>query len=225
MKGLSSPPQLFANGPAFDAAGLVHRVRRPDAPGPHRTAVMLHGRSGDEDVMWVFASTVPDDWLIVAPRAIQADPDGDYSWHPRRPDAWPSLIAFDEAVAALVKFIRALPALYQADPDHVYLMGFSQGAALAYAVALRHPGLVKGVAGLVGFTPEGIGSDQRPLEGLPVFMAAGTNDPRIPLVRSRASAGVLRQAGAALEYNEYDTEHKLTPDAIRDLRRWWQERA
>ena len=40
---------------AADAGDLTHRVARPAGPGPHPTVLMLHGRSGDENVMWVFA--------------------------------------------------------------------------------------------------------------------------------------------------------------------------
>ena len=215
---------LSADTPTREAGGLVHRVRSPDGPGPHPTVVMLHGRSGDENVMWVFASTLPGDWLVVTPRALKPDPDGGYTWHPRKTNEWPSLTAFDEAVAAIAQFIRALPDLYGADPSHVYLMGFSQGAAVAYATAMRHLGLIKGIAGLMGFVPEDSDSESlAALNGLPIFMAAGTRDAMIPLEHSRESARILREAGAALDYHEYDMGHRLSAQGMRDLKRWWGE--
>ena len=215
---------LVADGPALDTAGLIHRVRQSAHPGPHRTVVMLHGRSGDENVMWVFASAAPKDWLLVAPRGFKQDPDGGYAWLPRKRDEWPPLELFDEAVAAVARLIRALPNLYDADPDHIYLMGFSQGAATAYATAMRYRGLVRGIAGLVGFVP--VDSDAAvsaaPLKGLPVFMAVGEDDRTIPLERSKACAQALRRAGALLEYHAYDTGHKLSAEGMRDLRSWWE---
>ena len=39
---------------------------------------------------------------------------------------------------AVTRFIHALPSLYNADPQQIYLMGFSQGAATAYALSLIH---------------------------------------------------------------------------------------
>jgi len=205
---------------------LLHRARQPASPGPHRACVLLHGRSGDENVMWVFARTLPEDWLLVAPRAIKPDPDGGFAWHPRQPHEWPSLPMFAEAVSAVVQFIQDLPALYNADPQHIYLMGFSQGAATAYATALLHPGLIHGVAGLVGFVPaetEGLVTTQ-PLAARPVFMAVGRQDPLIPLTIAQACARVLRAAGAELDYHEYDTVHKLDLQGMRDLTNWWKER-
>lgn len=218
--------QLFTQGPAVEQAGLVHRVLQPTGPGPHPTVVMLHGRSGDEDVMWVFARTVPRNWLLVAPRAIKADPDGGYSWHPRHQDEWPPLDRFDEATAAVTRFVNALPQLYNADPDHVYLMGFSQGAATAYATAMRQPELVQGIAGLVGFVPTEADAvlAAKALKGLPILMAVGKEDERIPYAVSQASAQALRNTGAELEYYEYDTGHKLNAQGMRDLKQWWAER-
>ncbi len=218
--------RLISDGPGFAVAGLVHRVREPASPGPHRAVVMLHGRSGDEDVMWVFARSVPPDWLLVAPRAIKPDPEGGYTWHPRRRDEWPPLAMFDDAVAAIAKLVDALPDLYNADPAHVYLMGFSQGAAAAYATAMRHPGLVKGIAGLVGFMPVDVGDavSAAPLGGLPVFVAVGQRDPLIPLEIAQACAQTLREAGARLDYREYDAGHKLGVKGMQALKHWWSER-
>lgn len=220
-----SPPRLVADGPALAATGLVHRVRQPTTPGPHPAIVLLHGRSGDEDVMWLLDRALPPGCLVVAPRAILADPAGGYAWHPRRPHEWPSVPMFDQAVAAVTQFVRALPFEYAADPDRIFLMGFSQGAATALATALQHPGLVRGVVALVGFMPTGVDPLQAlvALGGLPVFVAAGQRDDVIPLDVARAAAQVLREAGADLTYREYDTGHKLDRAAINELRQWWKQ--
>jgi len=223
---MNQKPQLIETGESFEKAGLAHRVLQPEGNGPFPTAVLIHGRAGNEDVMWVFARTIPDNWLVVAPRAIKTDPDGGYSWHPRQPDIWPSLSQFDEAVTAVSHFIQALPGLYQADPKQIYLMGFSQGAATAYATAIRQPGLVQGIAGLVGFVPveSEAALDTAPLKDLPIFMAVSKNDERIPYERAQQGAQVLRTAAAQLDYHEYDTGHKLNAQGMRDLTQWWQQR-
>jgi phospholipase/carboxylesterase len=220
-------PQLVDNGPALQQSGLIHRVCLPESDGPHKTVVMLHGRSGNEDVMWIFAQTIPADWLIVAPRGIEADPGGSFSWRLRQRDEWPTLEQFDEAVTAVTQFIHALPDLYHADPAQIYLMGFSQGAAAAYATAMRHPGLVQGIAGLVGFIPTNCDSalDDSPLIDLPVFMAVGKRDPLIPPERAAGCAQTLTMAGTNLEYHEYDTGHKLNRAGMLDLSAWWIEQA
>lgn len=219
-------PRLVTEGTAVTASGLIHRVSPPTGPGPHKTVVMLHGRSGNEDVMWIFAKATPPGWLLVAPRGIKTDPDGGYDWRRRGQDEWPTLEQFDEAVTAVTHFIRVLPELYRADPEQIYLMGFSQGAATAYAAAIRHPGLVQGIAGLVGFMP--IACDESleasPLVDLPIFMAVGKRDPLIPTERAAGCAQTLFMAGTQMEYHEYDTGHKLNAAGMRDLQAWWAER-
>lgn len=217
---------LPRNDPEMNVAGLVHRVRAPQTPGPHPTIILLHGRSGDEDVMWVFARALPPGWLLVAPRGLKPDPDGGYAWHPRTPDEWPCLYEFDEAVTAVTHFIHALPQQYNADPKQIYLMGFSQGAAAAYALAMKYPRLIQGVAGLVGFVPEACDAavQIQALDGLPIFMAVGVEDPLIPYQRAQQCAQTLREAGANLTYKEYITGHKLDAQGMRDLQAWWRAR-
>lgn len=220
-------PRLVNEGPALQRAGLIHRVLQPPGEGPHPTVVMLHGRSGNEDVMWIFRRVAPQDWLLVAPRAIKEDPAAGYSWRIRERDEWPTLVQFDVAVGAVVDFVEALPDLYGADLQQLYLMGFSQGAATAFAVAMHYPHMVKGIAGLVGFLPMECDDIAMAgaLEGLPVFMAVGKEDERIPYQRSLSCAHTLHLAGADLDYHEYEMGHRLNADAMRDLRQWWEEQA
>ena len=222
----SPPPKLVTSVNIIQQAGLIHRVQQPEGDGPFPTVVMLHGRAGTEDVMWVFANTMPSNWLLVAPRGIRIDPDGGYDWRPRGQDEWPPLAAFDEAVTAVTRFIHALPDLYNADPAQIYLMGFSQGAATSYATAMQQPGLVQGIAGLVGFVPGDCGEmvETAVLQDLPIFMAVGTQDTTVPYEQSQQCGNTLRNAGAALTYGEYDTGHKLSGQGIRDLREWWKKR-
>ena len=218
-------PKLITNVQVIQQAGLIHRVQRPEGDGSFPTVVMLHGRAGTEDVMWVFANTIPKEWLVVSPRGIRSDPDGGFDWRPRGQDEWPPLSAFDEAVTAVTRFIHALPTLYNAAPSQIYLMGFSQGAATAYATAMQQPGLVQGIAGLVGFVPGECGKmvETAVLRDLPIFMAVGTEDETIPYALSQQCAETLRGAGATLTVGEYETGHKLNGQGIRDLRAWWKQ--
>ena len=221
----ANTPKLISNVQVIQQAGLIHRVQRPEGDGPFPTVVMLHGRAGTEDVMWVFANTLPQNWLVVAPRGIRIDPDGGFDWRPRGKDEWPPLTAFDEAVTAVTRFIHALPTLYNADPSQIYLMGFSQGAATAYATAMQQPGLVRGIAGLVGFVPGECDKmvETAVLRDLPIFMAVGTEDETIPYAMSQRCAKTLRDVGATLTVGEYDTGHNLNGQGIRDLRAWWAQ--
>jgi phospholipase/carboxylesterase len=175
--------------------------------------------------MWLFARAIPDAgrWLIVSPRGVQPDDQGGYVWHRDAADKWPDMTALEEGAHTLARLVTSLPELYAADADRVYLIGFSQGAATSLALAGYHAGLTRGIASLLGFLPQvRKGAGEPPaLAGLPVFMAAGLRDPRIPLEVARRSAQRLRAAGARLDYREYDTGHKMNADGMRDLTEWW----
>ncbi len=219
-------PHLVSTGDAFARIGLIHRVRVPAVPGPYPTVVMLHGLEGDENAMWVFEQALPENWLLISPRAILSDPQSGYTWCSDSSDHFPpQLELFDEAANAIVRLVHVLPEVYATDPARVYLMGFSQGAAVAYASALRQPGIVKGIAALLGFIPAGVTLDtmRNAFGDMPIFMAIGRRDPRIPLERAQADATALRQAGALLGYHEYDASHKLTSSGLHDLAKWWME--
>jgi phospholipase/carboxylesterase len=221
----TSTPLLIEEGPEYQAAGLVHRYLMPNGPGPYPTIILLHGRNGNEEVMWIFRRTVPQPWLMVAPRANLPESSGSYSWLHQPADYWPDLEEFDTAVETLHKFTQALPRLYNADPDRMYLMGFSQGAAVAISLALRDPHLVRGIASLVGFAPRvGSAAIEGVLNDMPVFMAVSTEDMRVPIEESQRSAELLRRAGATLTYETYPTGHKISREGMKDLKKWWVSR-
>lgn len=225
---LTEQPLLIDSGISLQQAGLVHRVWQPSVTmnnDAYPTVVMVHGRAGSEDVTWIFGRAIPQPALLVAPRAIYVDPaDGGYSWHIRDEEEWSALESFDPAIDALDRFISALPDLYGANLKQLYFLGFSQGAALIYAYAMRHPQKVQAAATLVGFMPAD--AEYSPalknLKDKPILQLVGRNDSTIPLSQSQRCAQTLILAGARLDYREYETGHKLNAQGMRDLGKWWQ---
>jgi phospholipase/carboxylesterase len=195
--------------------------------GPGRLLLLLHGWTGDENSMWLFVRDFPADFSLLAPRAPHAEPRGGYSWQvrPAGEAGLPGLDDFRPAVDGLLEFVGAWaqPAGVQAASFDV--MGFSQGAALAYALTALHPGRVGRLAALAGFLPGGAEAllAGRPLAGNPVYVAHGTRDEMVPVGRARQAAAVLGQAGAQLTYCEAETGHKVSPDCFRGLREFFTQ--
>ncbi len=223
-------PRLVEYEGAAYVLGLPHRVIEPEGEGPHPTIVMLHGRHGNEMVPWVFARTLPKNWLLVAPRAIEFDPETDatddigYSWM-FMGNEWPHVDAFADGVEAIHEFVTNLPDVYNADPERIYFLGFSQGAAAAYAYAVQYPDHVQGISGLVGFTPK-LDDEliaQQPLANKPIFLSIGETDDRVPLHIAQIGRKVLASAGATITAHQYPVGHKLNGQGMRDLATWWAE--
>lgn len=188
------------------------RVRVPKGDGPFPVLLLLHGWTGDENAMWVFARRFPAGLLLIAPRGLYPTPLGGYGWHDPLAGAWPSVRHFQPAIEALEDLLY--PGNFpQADFDTpLRIVGFSQGAALALTFALQKPEAVRSLAGLAGFLPEGAAAlaAGRPLLGKPVFLAHGTQDELVPVERAREAVRILQNAGAQVHYCEDDVGHKLS---------------
>ncbi len=196
------------------------RQRLPDGTGPYPLMLLLHGWTGDEDSMLVFAGKLPPAAWLVAPRGLYAATQGGYSWSPPRTrKGWPGLDDFRPAVQALLELLT--PAHFPgAALDRVDLVGFSQGTALAYAFALIQPQRVRAVAGLSGFLPDGVATflgSEKPLQGKPVFVSHGAQDDIVPIDMARRSVEFLQQAGAEVTYCEDEAGHKLGADCFSAL--------
>ncbi len=195
----------------------VYRTTQPEGSGPYAVILLLHGWTGDENSMWVFTSRLPDKRLLIAPRGLYPAPQGGYAWHAVL-NGWPRLEHFYPAVEALDEWLTQarFPA---ADFSELHLVGFSQGAALAYAFTLSHPERVASLSALSGFLPEGILLERssRRLTGLPVFITHGTKDVLVPVDRARKAVETFDLAGAEVTYCEHDVGHKLNASCFRGL--------
>lgn len=242
-------------GELIEVEGWVCRVRRPAGPGPHPVMLLVHGWTGDENVMWIFTPRLPKDALLIAPRGLHPAPGGGYGWHPDR-GRWPVVEDFRPVIDRLLGLLT--PANFpEADLKRVHLVGFSQGAALIYTLALLHPERVLSVAGLAGFLPEdaaellpagqaaglaapkpqagaqpegnlpaaGSKESSELLRGRPVFITHGTRDETVPVERARQAAGLFEQAGAEVSYCEDQVGHKLSASCFRGLEAFYKDLA
>ena len=203
---------------------LVHRARVPETPtGQRRPAVVLvHGWQGNEKVMGIFERTVPPQAAIISPRAPLAFAADRFGWY----DLDQGESTFEAGVAALESFVIQLPEAYPVDPQRVVLMGFSQGASMCYALLLKAPELMLGVAGLSGFLPDPARQWLAPgrLAGKQVFSAHGTEDETVAVPFARAACKELTRAGANVDAHEYEgVGHKLNAQGVRDLTQWLAE--
>ena len=106
-----------------------------------------------------------------------------------------------------------------ADLSNIHLLGFSQGAALAFTFALRYSERVGFVAGLSGFLPDKISIlvEGNPLSGKHIFLAHGTQDHLIPIEQARQAAQTLGKAGARISFCIDNVGHKLSASCFSSL--------
>ncbi len=197
------------------------RIRKTDHPSP-RLLLMIHGFTGDENSMWVFARDLPTHYWIIAPRASYNTSPSGYSWRPPQfgTEDRSSLEQLRPAAGALIQLIDAYQLSVGIDASVFDVMGFSQGAAMSNLMTFLYPQRIRKTGILAGFVPSGLEdlAAQRPLEGKLFFVAHGTKDETVPVDRARASIEILEQAGARVTYCEDEVGHKVSLNCLHALR-------
>jgi len=190
--------------------------------------VMIHGLTGDENSMWVFARRFPEDYYIIAPRAPHtANPQG-FSWRPnpmtveqaqRNLHKRPGLDALLPAAEALMKLLDRYTTSVRVEAQQFDAIGFSQGGAMVNVLGMLFPHRIRKMGVLAGFVPSGLDAyiQDRVLTGKQIFVAHGTQDEMVPVDRARASIELLEQAGASITYCEDEVGHKLSANCLRAL--------
>ena len=207
---------------------LVHHVQEPRAKGERRPPLLLllHGIGSNEDDLYTLAPYLDGRFLVVSARAPLVMGPGSFGWFnieftPR------GMIADQEQAeqshSLLLKFIGELVEAYEVDPACVYLMGFSQGAAMSLSVALTNPEKLGGVVAMSGRFPSLSGSQvagPEAFRGLPVLITHGIYDPVLPIEDGRAAREKLEALPVELAYHEYPMGHEVSLESLRDVSAW-----
>jgi phospholipase/carboxylesterase len=148
-------------------------------------------------------------------------PDGPlgYGWYPLGEGTQGSPEEFARASDLVLSFLDAAQQRYPIDPRKIVLLGFSQGGALAFDLALRDCSRFAGLAALSSWLPEGVAAQIQPdsaHQSLPVLVVHGTEDPMVPVGRARESRQRLAELGVMLTYREYEMGHEICVDALRE---------
>ena len=202
------------------------RVQESTHPAP-RLLLLIHGHTGDENSMWVFARAIPDHYWMIAPRAPYRAEAGGYSWRPSQTGNYDqlNLEMLGSAAEALIWLADEYSASAEIDARIFDVMGFSQGAAVSSVLAFLYPQRIRKTALLAGFVPRGLEElvTERPLEGKPFFVAHGTKDETVTIERARASIALLEQAGAHVTYCEDEVGHNVSVTCLRALQKFFAD--
>ena len=209
-------------------ASLYHIVHKsPDAPPEGAPLLLLlHGYGADEEDLLGLAPHLDARLICVSARAPYALDFGGFGWFNIEIGAEGVRFAFAEAKEPLTQVLSLVDALRQEhQPARVFIAGFSQGASMALAAALKRPRKFAGVIALSGLCcPEMLPQDAASVQGLKVFMSHGRFDPVIPIDQARASRDLLAPLGLDLLYKEYDMPHAIAQPCLEDLASWLRER-
>jgi phospholipase/carboxylesterase len=198
-------------------------VERPAVGDVERLLVLLPG-FGDEPSMFTdhLGSIDPERrWQAAVARPPLDTPDGP-AWFTVGPDG-PDPDELATSASALGDAISALLERFALGPERLVLGGFSQGGAMALAVALdptvaARPGAV---ASLGAYLPHR-DLDQNPalLAGRPVLVAHGADDEVVDALLGRSTAKALHRAGALVTWEEVPGGHVAAGPLLDALGGW-----
>jgi phospholipase/carboxylesterase len=198
---------------------------RAASNGPAPALLLLHGRGADElDLLGIVPALDPR-LAIVSARAPFELGFG-YYWYELLDIGRPEERSFRRALELLDAFSVEIATRYQLEPTQLYVLGFSQGAMMAGALALTKPDRVAGTVALSGYLPlhAGLTLDATRQADTAWFVAHGERDPVIPVGFGRESRDFLSSAGADLTYHEYPIPHAINDAELADVARWLTQR-
>lgn len=210
---------------------LLDCVEIQTGPAPTRSVIWLHGLGADGND---FAPIVPElvldglpDVRFVFPHAL-VQPVTINNGMPMR--SWYDIRAADlvrrededgiRTSAAQVEQLIARERARGVESRHIVLAGFSQGCAMALHTALRHAEPLAGVMGLSGYLPLAdllAAERMNANDATPIFLAHGTQDPVVQMVRAEATRVALTAFGYDVQWHTYPMQHSVCAAEIDDI--------
>lgn len=204
---------------------LKYLVREPENITSETPVLfMIHGYGSNEEDLFSFVPTLPENWLVVSFRApLQSQFEG-YSWYDidfMDKDKFVDVPQATEALNAILNSIKDVRERYQIVEGPTHLCGFSQGGILSYSLALTYPQLFSKVAILSSYPEEklltNITKEKKKLQNLRFFISHGTDDAVIPFEWARKGADLLYDMSAYFSFREYMSGHGVNQKNYMDL--------
>ncbi len=207
---------------------LLHKIASPnsDQNPPFPTLILLHGRGTNEDDLLGLVSYLDPRFMVISARAPFRFSYGGYTWYDVLEVGSPEPQQFAESYERLIQFLADVQQHYPVDANQVFLLGFSMGTMMSYALALTKPKEIAGVVAHSGYIPEHplLLFKWDELDQTGFFVAHGVHDPVIPIHFGRRAKELLSKTNADLTYREYPIAHQISEESLRDLSAWLQKR-
>ena len=211
---------------------LLYTAHVPTGDGPFPTVLALHGWGASaHDLLGLAPSMLDGQALVLCPQGPVAFEIGPgqfgYGWFPIAGGAPMDPAAFAKGRDLLLGWVDQALAQFPVDPRKVAVMGFSQGGVMGFDLVLRAPERFAGLAALSSWLPSDLAQSiprNDPLTHFPVLVQHGTRDPMIPIERGRETRQHLQELEVDLSYREYEMQHEISRDSLRDLVTWLNDK-
>jgi predicted esterase len=189
-------------------------AERSDSP----TLLVLHGTGGSEMDLLPLARTLAPQAGVLSPRGKVVE-RGMPRFFRRLSEG-----VFDEEdltfrTGELADFIAAAAVHYNFEARRVVAAGFSNGANIATSLLLLRPEAL-GAAVLFRAMVPLVPLEMPHHAGTPVLISNGRLDPMVSPAETERLAALLAQTGATVTVKWQPGGHELTPNDVREAKRW-----
>ena len=220
-------------------ANDLQTIEIETAASPRYAVIWLHGLGADGSD---FVPIVPELGLADAPGVRFVFPDA-----PSIPvtcnggwvmPAWYDIISLephsrriDEAgivnSRAAIRRLIAREVARGIPSQRIFIAGFSQGGAVAYATALTHPEPLAGVVALSTYIPSAALIEREASvanKAVPILAAHGSADDVVAPALGRAARDFLLGHGYSVEWHEYPMPHAVCGEEVNRIGAWLRGR-
>lgn len=205
-----------------------HELRLPQLNSGKKAPllIMLHGRGSNEKDLFPFADHVDNRLIVVTPRGPLTLGNNKFAWFD---------LSFKEGKfhyieseidthrKMILEYVDQLIEAYDANPNAVYIGGFSQGAIMSLYAAMTAPEKFDGIYCMSGQMYPNFKSQMKSgpaFNELDILITHGKKDNVLPFEDIKKSALFLKTSGAKVETKWYDVGHTVSSENINDLVYW-----
>tara|TARA_B100000787_G_C16199267_1_gene303647 strand:+ start:8329 stop:8973 length:645 start_codon:yes stop_codon:yes gene_type:complete len=191
--------------------------------------ILLHGYGSNELDLFSFAEELPDNLLIISLRAPHEMGHGGYAWYEINLDSennkFSDLNQARESMQKIAYTIDIIKTQYATNSNNTFLLGFSQGAILSYALSFNFPNKVQHVIALSGYLNTELLSEEIEQKfTTDYYISHGSVDQIIPVDWARKASPFLDSKKLQNEYSEYPVGHGIAPQNFFSFKKWIETR-
>lgn len=185
------------------------------------TFLLLHGTGGTENDLLPLASHIDPEASVLSVRGNVSE-NGMPRFFKRLAEGVFDMEDLKARTEELNDFISKAAKEHGFDRENVIAVGYSNGANIAANLLFSYSDALKGAILHHPMVPDR-DTELPDLTGVPVFIAAGTNDPICPAEESTGLENLLRGAGAQVQLHWENYGHQLTMPEVEAAKAWYEK--
>ncbi len=195
-----------------------------DHDAPPALVLAMHGYGqACRNFIKTFAPLSAHNVLVVAPQGLHQ-----FYWSNRRPGfSWMTSHQREQTIADNLAYLNrlydALKTEHTFDPNRVFLLGFSQGVAMAFRAASTGHIPACGVIACGGNIPPEVAENLDSITPYPSLVMHGRSDEVVPIAGSEMTVAALQQHNFPVDTHYFDGQHDIPETQVVAIAKWMHE--